>query len=490
MMLVNDECPSIGMTASEEVDPNELHMLDVEKGKILVSLGQSSKSGDSKLVSGQTSTSRSHLFKLAFTLAVLLFGAFAGASILMVGINAVNKQSREDFFHEASQFVIGIEHSWAGYETFALWIHESCHFNPYDVEEHIIEGLTNASIIASQEQEVHTISMKQGFCSRNKFQHLFQHINSTGKKMIAIQYISKITDELRDKLENESRDFMRARNPDFKYMGIRDYITYPNATVKELVPSPRRPFYFPIHYMEPLEKNEAAVDLDLYYYRKNEIDTALKTSQPVIGPRVRLFQDNRPGVYGVELLHPGFLTTLPGDLAASPAIAKLVIRVPDWIEEAARATLSQKSKVFIYDETPKRTKTNNGQPIFLAASQIFDREQEKHQNQKTQVMVDVSINAIPSASHCYSTTIQAADHTWRIIVQEAQPKKDIAFVVLGGVVIIVGCFVLAFAFRANLARAAKISEIRSRGEEEKAELALLQAKREMHLNDFIAHEVR
>ena len=34
-----------------------------------------------------------------------------------------------------------------------------------------------------------------------------------------------------------------------------------------------------------------------------------------------------------------------------------------------------------------------------------------------------------------------------------------------------------------------MQQIQSRAEAEKAELALLQAKRETHLNDFIAHEV-
>jgi signal transduction histidine kinase len=51
-------------------------------------------------------------------------------------------------------------------------------------------------------------------------------------------------------------------------------------------------------------------------------------------------------------------------------------------------------------------------------------------------------------------------------------------------------FCWPFWFNSNLKRVAKVNAIKSQNEAEKAEIAITQARRERHLNDFIAHEVR
>jgi hypothetical protein len=228
----------------------------------------------------------------------------------------------------------------------------------------------------------------------------------------------------------------------------------------------------------------------MYSYRTTEIDTAMVTRKPVLGPRGKLLQEDRPDVYAVDLIHPGLSTSVRGDLLTSDAVSKMVIRLPDLIERAATATgIDSNHVIYIYDETPKRTAINGGKPVFLAAAEIITHNLTAN-SARTALKREIAMEDILTAKLSYTTTIQASDHTWRIIIEGQEAENDIAFVVLGGVIIMLACFFVAFAFHAHLARIAKMQRIKSDMEEEKAQLALLQAKREMHLNDFIAHEVR
>ena len=478
---------------AKPADSSEHQMLDIERGKILESLKSSQRSGRLVSTSGASSNSSHHVhsFKWAFTLVILILGAAASATVLVIGIMGVHHDSKQDFLHEASQLVSVMEFSWMGYETLALWIHESCHFDSFQ-DPPFLESVNSTSSNATYDDQSKNnkdmISSAGGFCSRAKFQHLYEHIRSLDRNFIAIQYIPNVTHSLRGVLEDESRLNMEQHKPDFNYSGIRDYLAYPNATFKAIVPSPERPFYFPIHYLEPMDRNEPALDLDMYSFRKEEIDTALTSMKPVLGPRAKLLQEDSPDVYAVSLIHPGYSTSLPGELSAADAVSKIVIRLPDLIEEAATATMSLKRAVYIYDETPKRTAADGGKPVFLAAVDILCHTNTS--GVRTQLKREVVMDEIPNATHFFSTTIHAADHTWRVIIVGTEPDHDITFVVLGGVIIMLGCFILAIGFHTNLSRVAKLQQIKSLAEAEKSELALIQAKREMHLNDFIAHEVR
>lgn len=451
------------------VDPSETQMLDNERNKILRSLHRDALSTSSK-----PTYRRIYDFKWTFTAVSLLLGVAASATVLMVGIPGVHKDSEQAFLHEAQQLASVMAFSWKNYETSALWIHESCHYSTNNDTP-----LTNT-----------TISALGGFCSRAKFHHIYEHIHSTGQEFVAMQYIPKVTHSLRGHLEEESRQFMLQHKADFPYKGIQDYLAYPNATFQGIVPSPERPSYFPIHYLEPMERNEAVLDLDMYSFRQDEIDTAMATLKPVLGPRGKLMQEDTAGVYGVSLIHPGYVTEMEQDhpSSASQAITKIVVRIPTLIEQAATMTKSPPSSVFIFDETPKRMAVYENQPVFLGAVNVLP--ENKINGSRTELRPEIQWSELPSATHSFETTIQAADHTWRVIIQGEEPDYDIFYIVLGGGFILLGCIVLAVAFHSNLHRMTKMQRIQSRGEAEKAELALLQAKREMHLNDFIAHEVR
>lgn len=470
-------------TTSDNLDPSESYMLDMERNKILKSLSNKFSSGDSVCSrSSHGGRRRIQDFKWPFTALILLLGAAASATVFWVGIRGVHKDSEQAFLHEASQLASVMDFSWRGYETLALWIHESCHFNAFSVDPHMVGHVEEANTSST------SLSSVQGFCSRTKFRHLYEHIQSTNQKFVAIQYIPNVTHSLRQQVEEESKLFLQQHKPDFPYSGLRDYLAYPNATFKGIVPSPERPFYFPIHYLEPIDRNEPALDLDMYSFRQDEIDTAMATLQPVLGARGVLLQENTTGIYAVSLIHPGYPTSLTGDLASTDAVTKIVIRMPDIIEQAAAATKSTPHTVYIFDQTPKRTATNDGKPVFLAAAEILGTPDINGTHTRT--LPELELKDIPKATHSFETTLRAADHSWRIVIHGAEPQHDIFYVALGGVIILLGCLILALAFLSNLHRVAKMQQIQSKAEAEKAELALLQAKRETHLNDFIAHEVR
>jgi hypothetical protein len=406
-------------------------------------------------------------------------GAVASTLVLWLGISGAQKNNEQAFQHEAKQLSNAIEISWEGYQTLVSWIHESCHFN--------VSGSSSSSSSSTiNDFDQRPLSSIIGFCSRDRFQHIYEYLRYE-KPFVAMQYIPNITHEFRQKMEDESRLYLSTNSIDFNYSGIQDYNAFPNATLIGLFPSPPRSFYFPIHYLEPLEGNEKALDLDMYSFRRKEIDKAFQTLKPVLGPRAKLFREDRPDVYAVELIHPGRPTSIKNDLPTTAGISKLTIRVPDVIQQAAKVTGSRLGSVYIYDETPHRPKqTNNGEPIFLAAADIFCGG-AKH-NLSAVLKPEIPMENITRTRHSYTTTIQAADHTWRIIVQGNQPD-NIAWQVLAGIAIFVGCCILVIAFHINLNRVEKLQTLQSIAEAEKAELALIQARRETHLNDFIAHEV-
>ena len=159
---------------NSSVDSDQ-EMLDIEKGNILKALEERSLSnsvrtctsanettwGPSKgpfvRSSSRVCTSVNH--KWRFSLVILLLGAVAAALVMLFGISGVSRQEYTDFLHEAKQLTNVLELSWSNYVTLALWIHESCHFDYGD-------GV-------SQTEEDVAISSRMGFCSREKFDHLY-----------------------------------------------------------------------------------------------------------------------------------------------------------------------------------------------------------------------------------------------------------------------------------------------------------------------------
>ena len=113
----------------ELMDRKDQMLVDMERNKILQSLSSGGKPDSAS----ECSSARRRIiydFKWPFIALVILLGAAASATVLLVGISGVHHDSEQAFLHEASQLASVMEFSWRGYETLALWVHESCHFNP------------------------------------------------------------------------------------------------------------------------------------------------------------------------------------------------------------------------------------------------------------------------------------------------------------------------------------------------------------------------
>lgn len=217
-----------------------------------------------------------------------------------------------------------------------LWAHESCHLTDRNLDVPL-------NVSASE---------NLGFCSRKKFQHLHQHISSIGLDFVALQYCPNVTDDAREALETQALEFYSQYNPMVAdmYVGIKA-ITHEEGEVTSIARSPQKSFYFPVHYMYPLEKNEKAVEIDLYSYRSEWVEKAFRTHAPVLSGRAKLFQDPREEIWAVEMIHPGLYRSEseinddsqtrkldhPPEEDTTPltAVTKLVIRVTDLIEEHA-----------------------------------------------------------------------------------------------------------------------------------------------------------
>ena len=396
------------------------------------------------------------------TVGIIVFiGAAASAAFFSLGISGAKNESNKQFTQRATELTFAIQSAAHDYQLFGLWIHESCHksFNVTDVP---LEEDTAAHL---------------GFCSRDEFRRLHEYIVSAGVEVQAIEYVPNITHSARATVEAEAKSFYQENYPHFDYQGFKRVVpdAEPGLRIKE---EKELDFYFTLHYVEPVFTNEAAIDLSIYSNpaRRKAIDNAVATWKPALSDRLKLVQETDPNAYGFGLIHPG----VPNSVQTAPApngFSQIIIRVPALLERAARVSLVS-SSVYIFDTT-----NTDIDPIFMGGSDIRVDHGE------------VSLSSIPetrlakTSSH-YIHVIRVADRNWTITVVPRDTTLDLVFIILGGCIIFVGCIVAAIWFYSYLGRIAKLDELRSEAQKEKAKIAQKQAVLERELNEFIAHEVR
>lgn len=294
-----------------------------------------------------------------------------------------------------------------------------------------------------------------------------------------MQYIPNITNSERKYLEDEARQYYTQRDPAMEYEGIKSLELSDSGSVISLEPSQEKPWYLPMHYILPIEGNEHAIDIDLFSFRQKAVEKAFATQKPVMGSRMHLFRDTNPNLYGIEFIHPGIMTTLDKALHRRKGLSKMVIRVPTLIVRASHEFQGD-GRVYLFDESNVQE-----EPVFLAGADL-DRG-------NVTLKEETSYEAVLSSSYkSFTDTIHIMDKKWKIVVQPLHGmhhEKLQNVIVEGAVIFIAGIFV-AYWFHSHLSRLDKEEHIRSQAEAERAQLAMNQVKRERHLNDFIAHEVR
>ena len=148
-------------------------------------------------------------------------------------------------------------------------------------------------------------SLATGACnSRNtthrEFRELYEHLISNGLGFQVASCAFNFTDAEREKEEARSRSYFGKNYPGLNYSsfrGLEPVLGSPGTP--SVTKRSRQPFYFPVHLLEPIQGNEAAVDFDLYSSasRRETIKAALTSWKPTLTPRLRLVQETDPSAY-------------------------------------------------------------------------------------------------------------------------------------------------------------------------------------------------
>ena len=192
----------------DDDDYDDDRMIDLERGNILKELEELNRNNNGGRTSGNSSVAASlsdqidqstgrfwswyfksttnkngkvmYQYKWLFSVVIILLGSAATTIVLLLGLNGVMKNSEQQFIHEATQLTNVLELSWKGYETLALWVHESCHYNIYESDVQLVQHYGNNNNNTSESSELINslteqnllddgIALREGFCSRNKF---------------------------------------------------------------------------------------------------------------------------------------------------------------------------------------------------------------------------------------------------------------------------------------------------------------------------------
>lgn len=422
------------------------------------------------------------------TLLIVILGAATCGAFLAVGISFATQEESDQFNNRAEDLVKELRRAWEDYVTAASWIHGQCRTRNF---------------------------------TRADYRRMYEYLVGSGLQFKAAQFDPNITHAERPVAEAEARAFYSQHYPHVEYRGIVGFETS-NSTVLE--PRSEQDFYFPIHYMEPIEGNERAIDLDYHASgsRKRTVQFCMDNGQPALTDRLVLVQETVELAFGVVLMHPGFnLTDQVAKLSVSSAasdggdnttttannggenevwprdLASIVIRIPDLLDRAGK-NRGDASVVYLYDNSD-----SGGVPMFLGAAQITPPDQPgsglgladlKPLVERTYDDLQAYVR---SANVLYrEETVLAANKEWIVSVLsvEGTYQPDTVFVIVGGVIILLASMALAFWMYSHQRSIDAYNKMRATAEAERASLILENArqatKAERELNDFIAHEVR
>jgi len=386
---------------------------------------------------------------------ILVLGVATSVAFLWLGISGAQTEQERDFERDASDLVNKIESKWNGYVNAASFVHKSCRSRNF---------------------------------TRQDFRELYEYLVDAGLNFKAVQFDPNITHDQREQMEVEAKAYYLEKYPHVNYRGI---VSFVNGTT-DTEPRSEQPFYFPIHYMEPIRGNEAAIDLDYYSIesRRETVEAVLATGEPATTTRLQLVKD--PNVtsrcelgdvesFGVVLMHPGVNVSLARDVWPRD-FSSIVICMPALMR-AAVVNQVESSTVYIYDST-----SESEDPVFLGGVQV---EARGHGNAANLTFLEeIAMSELTKVKLHRFEEIEITNRLWTVAVvaQENTYEANNVFVIFGGIIILIASVCLAlWVFRMT-----KITKLKAEAEAEKASLIIDTAKRatqaERELNDYIAHE--
>jgi CHASE1-domain containing sensor protein len=388
---------------------------------------------------------------LMVTSLIVFLGLATCGGFLGMGIVTAQQVQDEQFARSAIDLIKKMQNAWNDYVNAAAMIHGRCRGRNF---------------------------------TREDFRELYEYLTA-GLDFQAAQFDPNITYAERAEAEAEASAFYAEYYPYYDYQGFIGFET-DNST--ELTSRSVQDYYFPIHYMEPVEGNERAIGLDYYASgsRRLTVEFCMEEGLPGLTDRLRLVQETEEVSYGVVLMHPGYNLTTNNDVWPHD-LASIVIRIPDLLLRSAE-NQGEESAVYLYDKSD-----SSGETIFLGAAQILPRP--NFESAQLIPIEEIEFDVMKSQNTDFiESDVEAANKIWTVVVvrQPGTFQPDILFVIIGAVLIFLAAMGLATWVYLHMKRIARYNRERVEVEAEKAGLILATAEEaarvERELNDFIAHE--
>lgn len=413
-----------------------------------------------------------NLLDRSFFLAILIaaIGSGVTGTFLGMGISGAKQDQVLGFEKKAGEVIRAVQSSFHDYAGAALWIHEACR--------------------ASADRP-HSIGPVK-ICTREDFRELHGYLVADGLEFQGMGFAPRVEHKYRPLFENESRTYYKQHYPNVTYYGFTGFEVVDG---KEDTPFFRfpRPEYYPVHYVEPVERNQIVIDFDIFSIPESGVPTALEAFhdwKPVLTRRVRLpeqYITTQHGYY-LLLLHPGVKLKSQENMTIPDSTSLIMLWLPNIVQNALKG--QEEENIFLY-----LFETNWGDGMETEFLDSGSSRTGKSLNE-TELEVEPTYST-PELRHagCFYEMVPVAQNNWTIAVchdSDYQPHNF--YVILGGEVFLVAALFLAIWFYTSQRKASTLALIKAEAESEKAALIVENAERvaaqERELNEYLSHEVR
>eukprot|EP00535_Pseudo-nitzschia_heimii_P013358 CAMPEP_0197198578 /NCGR_PEP_ID=MMETSP1423-20130617/33441_1 /TAXON_ID=476441 /ORGANISM="Pseudo-nitzschia heimii, Strain UNC1101" /LENGTH=958 /DNA_ID=CAMNT_0042652413 /DNA_START=41 /DNA_END=2913 /DNA_ORIENTATION=+ len=442
--------------------------------------------------------SRVGVFLVAFL--IIFLGLCVAAILAFFGIRAEFNDRKEAFQRNSLLTVSQIVDSFDDYANVASMVHARMRHRPS----------FNATAFDEDPKSYKADYMAWSKELRQDFHELYQYVAESGLKVKAMQFDPNITEIERSIAEDEARSYYAENYPELRYSGFSGF----NGDSTELASRWwNQSFYFPIHYIEPTQGNEAVIDMDYY---SNEVTihavkALFETQKPSLTDRLSsmegdsislcldeaddFLEDEAPS-FGVILMHPGVRLSDDNDTNWPRDISSIILCIHDLLE---RSTTHQdrQTSLYIHDSTLQE----KSEPVFMGGGRIMKNhilKEEEVEDFTLKLIDEIPFNELDciAQSSCYQERLDIANRQWTVTIIDEHDvdKSRWGYITLISSVVFMTFVCLATRVVIQDKRNRMYSKLRAEAAAERNALVLENANKaaqtERELNDFLAHEVR
>lgn len=301
-------------------------------------------------------------------------------------------------------------------------------------------------------------------------------------------------------MEDTTRAFFAENLPDLEYGGIQE-LHFDSENIEsgyEFLPRENHSFYYPAHYVEPLEENSMLLDFDInsLMHSRNWLEKALSSWQPTVSPPFRMFPGStmRSDQNSVMLLHPGIPLGNHQDLVPRD-LAMLVIDTRSISKRLLSGLNYDSVAIYLYDCSASASVDDH---LFLIGVDLS----ADPSNEEEYYLPEIAMNELKEST-AKAKKLMEIDNitisnttTWSlaVVALDGQFEHNSASTITAGVFMFVACAFVAFWIWWDMKRHRKMQMIRCRADADNAAIKLQSARQraraEQELNDYIAHEIR